>query len=397
MSPIVRQGLLLVFGLLYFVHAEQSPPETTEQQPLHILVNYAADIHYDSIARIALQALSEQYPVVHDLSRTIGHTDAFCLTLCGAKGGQPINQDRALTASGGDWFRLASVLDGHGTDGHHVSEFGRGELVRRIEQEVVAWQSLRPSQEAIVEYLEQLPPQIDAAIPPRASAKGGATFTSAWQIHDTIYLVNAGDSQSLVGATTPHGSVVLQTTRLDKPDVERQRLLAAGAQSVTDESDEDASRVWNTWIDDDGEEQSIGLAMSRGIGDRHAKGVIADPLVQMWTVEELLEQAVKLLEKMPGEQVCEITADGEESCSTPEQSPPVDKQDLRLFAVSATDGLIDYVEPNDIARVLGGSIGSTEVFLAAQELIYTASQGWDEAYGGKYRDDIALSFFEIVR
>ena len=399
---------------------------------------HARDIYYDSIPRVALQSLlsANDGHVRHDVEQALGGTpQAFCMTLCGNKGkkssDENINQDRTFVVVSKQepqhdeyYLQACGVLDGHGEVGHDVSEFGRMEITRGLLAQVELWQtqkaSLTPT--IVADFMESLLVDVDARVPKKASSRGGATVSFVVRIGSHVYTVNAGDSQSFIAAMittttsadadktdkTPTREVVLlHTTRLDKPDLpsEKERLLEAGAASVTEASDEDDARVWNEWIDEEtGQRQSYGLAMSRGIGDRHATGVIANPLTESWSIEDLRRQAKEMIESKrkesaSGEGECVVSENGDtETCQTQES---VNVDDIELFAVSSTDGILDFSTPDGVVEMIGTYLhhenDPQQVFLAAQQLFYDSAQGWNEAYGGSYRDDMGLSVIALTR
>jgi len=108
-----------------------------------------------------------------------------------------------------------------------------------------------------------------------------------------------------------------------------------------------------------------GLAMSRSIGDWDAGklGVIPDPTVAVLDMLELVG----------------VSALG---------------SDVEVFAVSATDGLLDFVEIEKIAKTVAHSLYVEEgphPLSACESLITSAATLWWKAKNGTYRDDIAIA------
>lgn len=80
-----------------------------------------------------------------------------------------------------------------------------------------------------------------------------------------------------------------------------------------------------------------------------------------------------------------------------------------MFAVSATDGLLDYLPENAIVNhIAKGLYGNNKAdgsedeqpspnnpLLASEDLIYAAAQGWQDDKGGRYRDDIAIAVTDL--
>lgn len=110
--------------------------------------------------------------------------------------------------------------------------------------------------------------------------------------------------------------------------------------------------------------------------------------------------------------------------------PNYTEDDVKIFAVSATDGLLDYLPLDTIAsHVAKGLYGKdegeekvhplvgaartardpvilqellsnfasrlTNLQIACEDLIYAAAQGWQNDKGGRYRDDIAISIADM--
>lgn len=76
-------------------------------------------------------------------------------------------------------------------------------------------------------------------------------------------------------------------------------------------------------------------------------------------------------------------------------------ESIRVFAISATDGVLDYISPHDIAQEIANSLfGSSEangrkddkhLLAAIAELMATSAKGWHKEMRGSYRDDMAIS------
>jgi hypothetical protein len=68
--------------------------------------------------------------------------------------------------------------------------------------------------------------------------------------------------------------------------------------------------------------------------------------------------------------------------------------------VSATDGLLDYFEPTDLACVMGSSFydpaSQLHPLKAVEGLIHAAAKEWWQEMDWKYRDDITISAAKII-
>jgi hypothetical protein len=294
--------------------------------------------------------------------------------------------------------------------GHHVAEFGRNEIIRRTLHLARTQQNTTANPALVAAWIENiLLPGVDADLPDAVAYSGGATVSIILQLHKHVFMINAGDSQSFLLASCRCGcgdddstargaansSRMLYETRLDKPDLpeEKARIVSMGGR-VTETSKDDDARVWYTYSDPiSGKSSNYGLAMSRGIGDRPSPGVIPTPLVQVRHVDDLVAEAkLACVERYEGEErKTEVTDLGE--VLSENKIPLCVDSKVRILAVSATDGLIDYLSGVDMAQALFNH--ETHVFLNARDLFYKAASRWNRDMGGSYRDDMALSVFAI--
>lgn len=183
------------------------------------------------------------------------------------------------------------------------------------------------------------------------------------------------------------------------------------------------------------------MAMSRSIGDWAAGklGVIPDPLVDVFDVADIVEAEMSdggggstLVSLATGsgddptangnddgrnlhvedeQQQYEISYTGESKraakAATPSKSGsrgdpqtlPV-SDDVFIFAVSATDGMMDYLEASDIASVLAKALfedDGAHPITAAEHLVFAAANAWQQEKMGRYRDDIAIAVSTLRR
>jgi serine/threonine protein phosphatase PrpC len=100
-----------------------------------------------------------------------------------------------------------------------------------------------------------------------------------------------------------------------------------------------------------------GLAMSRSIGDSDMMGVIAEPIVHVLDVRQLVHE------------------------------------DDQILCISATDGLTDCIPPQELAESLANAFHGKDgdsLTTTAQDLLLRAAQVWKTKTGGLYRDDITI-------
>ena len=148
--------------------------------------------------------------------------------------------------------------------------------------------------------------------------------------------------------------------------------------------------------------------MSRSLGDwdLESKGVIPDPIVDALSISDIV--AAELTSGSASkENSCQSDNDeagseaGEGTCVADTKK---DEDIIRIVAISATDGVLDFISPHDIAQEIAASVfgsgrtadtgseGSKEASKhAIAELMATSAHGWNKEMRGSYRDDMAIS------
>jgi serine/threonine protein phosphatase PrpC len=358
-----------------------------------------------------------------------GNKYAGTLTLIGYKGGPleaQINQDRAFCVAPYHWNekqqqkeqreqqeshellaqgyphdrQLLGVFDGHANLGEKVSQYTVTELPKLLATKLKEQQNRRSStsssdkkddeqQQKIQQALIETFVEIDKKAP--AELSGGCTASVVYQDGPSIYIANAGDSRSFVAVYRAQSQTVsiVYISREDKPELpdERARVEQMGGQVYLPLRG--TSRV--LYMDPETGTQS-GLAMSRSIGDWEAGklGVIPHPIVDVVNIPELVEEQLT----SAGDHCMVITMDPMDTTTiSPECLESSDIDDVYVFAVSATDGLMDFATPELVAQTVATSLFAQDgphLLTALEQLIYMAAQGWDQAKQGRYRDDIAL-------
>jgi serine/threonine protein phosphatase PrpC len=387
-------------------------------------VFYPHDIYYDPKAKEALTKLRQfkrddmsnngGKEVLHRLESS-GVENAATLTLIGYKGGtleSQINQDRAMVISpyyvGGEMnqstkqsrrkpstveekqqqqqppSQLLGVFDGHARLGEKVSEYAVSELPNVLAAKL---DKIDPKDdpEQVKEAIIDTFIEIDKTAP--AEISGGCTASVILRRGSKLYVANAGDSRSFVVVyrASTQSVEIIYISREDKPHLpdERKRVEECGGEVYLPPLG--TSRVLYT--DPDSGLQS-GLAMSRSIGDWEVgkTGVIPDPLVEIIDIDQVVES--------------QLIRD----CLIPEEDASMNascydsKDDVHIFAVSATDGLMDFASSEVIAQAVAFSLyhkDGPHLLSALEQLIYMAAGGWERAKAGRYRDDICVSVAEI--
>ena len=127
------------------------------------------------------------------------------------------------------------------------------------------------------------------------------------------------------------------------------------------------------------------------MGDHDGRniGVISEPTVDILSIEEL-----------------KTTIKGAKN--NPKDSK---QEEIELYAVAASDGLLDFIKPNEIAERLAKTFATSSnkddkskserrlndyftLMYACEDLILQASASWSKM-GTKYRDDITIAVSKI--
>jgi serine/threonine protein phosphatase PrpC len=359
--------------------------------PKDILYDYTTKVGLEKIRHLnkdTIQKSAASQQALLDLMPS-GDQNIATLTLIGYKGYNPIydvNQDRAFVISpylihktdnpGSNDLetqRLMGVFDGHALYGERVSEYSSQQLPIILAQKLHTY--LKPSlstqqrDDKIIQALEETFVHIDKTAP--AHPSGGCTATVILQMGSKLYIANVGDSRSFIvvhSALTDSTSVVYMT-RDDKPDLpdELERIERMGGTVSVTHYHDTISRV-NYW--DTSTDSISGMAMSRTLGDWDAGrvGVIPNPTVHVMDMKDLIHQM-----------------QWSES-----------EDDVYIFAVSASDGMMDYMDARTIAKILVPALFQTEgshPLTACEELIHLAADQWQQDV---YRDDIVIAV-QILR
>jgi serine/threonine protein phosphatase PrpC len=390
---------------------EASPHKRDPRCPYYGCPKKPHDVHYNYDAvKVAFQKIRDTKRIHADrhsvgvLQESIA-TDAVTLTLIGYKGGQltdQINQDRAVivspyyittesSSSSNAAIQqeriLMGVFDGHAPRGEQVSEFAATELppllAAKLRNALEHCSSPEDIMKQTANMLSETFIELDQRVP--ADPSGGCTATVVLRQGSKIYVANAGDSRSFIVAYRPSTMrcEIVYMTREDKPNLpeEKARVEAAGGQVYI--PIRGTSRV----VYQDPETMApTGLAMSRSIGDWAAgkMGVIPDPIVHVLDIPTIVAT------EMEGYQV-----ENDGSVRSHEED-----DDVYIFAISATDGMMDYLDEGDIAKILAHSLfeaTGVHPISACEHLVFAAAQAWQQAKQGRYRDDISIAVTALRR
>jgi serine/threonine protein phosphatase PrpC len=356
------------------------------------------------------EALGHGHLAGHEeLLKTSGNQDSVTLTLIGYKGGslqEQINQDRAFIVkpflipgeeTGPEPRVLLGVFDGHAPRGEMVSDYAVNELPNLLSKKLSEVASL--TVDKVKQILVETFVELDTNAP--AEESGGCTASVVFRNDTKIYIANAGDSRSFIVTYRPSikKTRVVYVSREDKPDLpgERARVEAAGGQVYIP-----ARGTSRVVYHDPRTGSPSGLAMSRSIGDWAAGklGVIPDPIVDVIDIPTLIQAEMKQTYDQDGANYLYIDEQGDVASNSFGSTDMPEDDDVYIFAVSATDGLMDYLDSLDIARVLAKALYEDEgahPITAAEHLVFAAANGWQQDKQGRYRDDIAIAVTSLHR
>ena len=205
-------------------------------------------------------------------------------------------------------FNIFGVLDGHGDDGHYVSQFVSRFIINSIKNNSIIKKCTTPKEiyEKIIlnkyKLIENIFLDADMQIrKEKFDYKGsGTTCIIIIQLEEKIICANTGDSRAIIVYNKSSNknnnkknilgnSKVFPLSYDCKPDLpnERKRIYEHGGvvEKALDEYDEEEEGPFRVYIKG---EDYPGLAMSRSIGDIDAKkiGVIPNPQFIEYTIND---------------------------------------------------------------------------------------------------------------
>lgn len=181
---------------------------------------------------------------------------------------------------------LFLILDGHGADGHLISQYVMENLVDILDERYDELQK-SPSM-TLKSAFNQANSLLEDKNLPFDATKSGTTCTTIYLNYDKMYVAFCGDSRAILGRETdnvevnnPRNVIPIQLTRDHKPDLrgEYERIIVNGGKVQLARQSGISSRVYTPHAQG-------GLAMTRSIGDLLLKpyGVISEPEVEKLTI-----------------------------------------------------------------------------------------------------------------
>lgn len=197
-----------------------------------------------------------------------------------SEGKQKTNQDSFLFKTSGldiNGFNLFSVMDGHGTHGHFISQSVKLLFTEFLydptnyDDNVNLESIYSKFTENNYSYLKQCFMFCETSI---AKSKYDVSFsgTSAClviQIGDSIICANAGDSRAILCSTDNYITKLSNDHKPNSPE-EQERIIASGGRVEKELENGKYVGTYRVWLKS---EDYPGLAMSRSLGDFIAKSV----------------------------------------------------------------------------------------------------------------------------
>ena len=192
-------------------------------------------------------------------------------------------------------YKLFSVCDGHGDDGHKISKLIISLLPQTLSRNLKS-ENLYHYNKDIESIIKDTFEYVSSSINSNKKVNpllSGSTSVNVLFTENQMICMNIGDSRAIIAKCSENNWTYKQLSRDHKPDIkgEKERILEMGGSihSVYNKGKEIGPlRVWVKGKD------IPGLGMSRSIGDKiaHTVGVISEPEI---TVHDLVEEDKCLL------------------------------------------------------------------------------------------------------
>lgn len=275
---------------------------------------------------------------------------------CKGWGDKSVGQDSCSMSVLPSGWNVFSLFDGHGENGHWPSLRASRTFPYLLEaSQSCAAMLKRGDVEAALHHAYE---KVQHDLVQQSNTENvslefcGSTAVCVLQHpeHDRIWVANCGDSKAIM--IVPGQGVVAETTD-HKPSLERerQRVEASGMELHTTVHDDDGFVEERLCV---AGEDYPGLSMTRSLGDLSVKnhGVVAEPEVSTWT----------------------WNTDG---CTT-------------SYIVIASDGLWDFLSPQEVSSMVLDLISAGESLqVATEKLLQAAQEKWKE-FDDFYCDDITV-------
>jgi len=227
----------------------------------------------------------------------------------------PFQKVRPIAGTNKNDFMVA-IYDGHGDDGHKVSQYLQDHLHERIADKLAnvhTW-----SDDIIKQALNATFVEMDLELPNNLGETGGSTASVILRLGQKLFFANVGDSLSFLAMYDDSNAEtsILHKNRFDKPHLpeEKERVERMGGKVFIPKHPANSRVVAFNRV----KSEMMTLGMSRAIGDWfHGEvGVIAEPIVDVIDLDDIIRQNLN----------------------------------AHFFVVSSCDGLYDHREKEFVAK-----------------------------------------------
>jgi serine/threonine protein phosphatase PrpC len=325
----------------------------------------------------------------------------FLITQTGDKGYDTPNQDRSVIMQSynavhkqkllrngkhhpypNDWF-IAALFDGHGDLGHVTSHVAVSQLPQMVLRQTILQSN--ESDEDIQTSIRNIFRTIDTESIIAKVPGGGSTAAIVFQKRNMIYMASVGDSSafliqwfpSTIATTTetynhdtngkplPYAIVTSAVQHKPGNPTERKRIEEnGGTVYIPSDTVRESSRVIYQSYDTNGNAVQTGLAMSRSLGDVHAKDlhvVISDPDIVSFDLSN---------------------------------------ENDNYFVLLASDGIMDVTTFHDLILPIGqtlynSSSATSSLNTVCRTIVHNAMKAWSQSTGNQYRDDMTLVVHKV--
>jgi len=266
-----------------------------------------------------------------------------------AGGGAKENQDGvALMPDVGNGVAMYSVFDGHGEYGGQVTQWAIGNLPNYVAQAVAAGRA-GELLNRVTDAYRAADTQLETDLTYKTIEDSGTTVATVLVKGDLLLAAGLGDSRVVLGVQNPDGTLAAQPVTRDQAPVVPAEVARIEANGGEVRQEGPGGRVYAKG------KSYPGLAVARALGDGDAKnyGVTADPQFIGWKVRAGMDFALIL----------------------------------------ASDGVWNALGNENVVEIVAPWRTTRDAQSAAEAVVATARQAWEENAKGRIDDISAVVLF----
>ena len=219
-----------------------------------------------------------------------------------------------------------AVCDGHGIEGHHVSQLIKSAYLSILKQKMVHSSPLEALKTSVEEMSSKvLKSKIDTNF-------SGSTFVSVLLIENVLFCANIGDSRAVLGRADGEAVFAIDLSSDHKPNRkdESDRIISHGGR-IASYDHGGPLRIWYR------KEELPGLAMTRSIGDKISRNI------GLISVPEIVEKQLTCNDK---------------------------------FLIIASDGVWEFLSSQDAVDIVSGLIEKGNPEICCDKLVDESTFRW---------------------